>query len=71
MTVKELREVLTGPQDKLEVEVAYVDGTYDITNPSPVLDAFADYVVDEVTCPQPFKYNIFLKQEYVKKEATA
>lgn len=72
MTVKELRPLLFGPEDQLQVEVAWVDDTYDITNQkSPVLETFANYFVDCVTCPQPFKYTIFLKEEYVRKGAKA
>lgn len=67
MTVKELRPLLFGPQDQFEVEIAWQDDTYSITNEkSPVLETFGDYLVDCVTCPHPFKYTIFLKEEYVK-----
>lgn len=67
MTVKELRPVLFGPEDKLEIEIAWEDDVYRVTNEkSPVLEMFGDYLVDCVTCPSPFKYTIFLKQEYVK-----
>lgn len=72
MTVKELRPLLFGPQDQLEVEIAWVDDTYSVTNPeTPVLETFGDYLVDCVTCPKPFKYTIFLREEYVRKVATA
>lgn len=67
MTVKELRPVLFGPEGKFEVEISWMDEQYSITDPStPVMEAFADYLVDCVSCPQPFQYTIFLKQEYVK-----
>lgn len=67
MTVKELRPVLFGPEDKLEIEISWMDDQYSVTDPNtPVLSAFADYLVDCVTSPQPFQYTIFLKQEYVK-----
>lgn len=67
MKVKELQPVLFGPDDKLEIEIAWNDFTYDVTDAqSPVLETFGDYLVDCVTSPNPFKYTIFLKQEYVK-----
>ena len=58
MTVREAREVL-----------AYEDEIYDITEDSPVMEAFASYVVDEIRAASEFKYTIFLKREYVVKEA--
>lgn len=67
MTVRELRPMLYGPSDKLEVAVFYGSEEYDITDPTPVQDAFADYVVDGVTSTESFKYKIHLKQEYVKE----
>lgn len=68
MTVKELRHILTGPQDKFEVQVAWGSDEYNITDEkSPVLATFADYVVEDMTCAQPFQYTIFLKQDYVRE----
>lgn len=69
MTVKEVRKILFGPSDQLTVSVDYNGDEYDITEQSPVSDAFADYMVEDVSCPLPFRYRIHLKQEYVKKEA--
>lgn len=72
MTVKELRPILTGPEDKFEVQVAWEGDEYNITDAkSPVLATFADYEVEDLTCPQPFQYTIFLRREYVRREATA
>lgn len=71
MTVKELRPMLYGPSDNLEVSVLYDGEEYDITDTTPVQAAFADYVVDGVSAPQPFQYKISLKQEYVVKGETA
>lgn len=67
MTVKELRPMLYGPSDNLEVSVLYDGEEYDITDTTPVQAAFADYVVDGVTSTESFKYKIHLKQEYVKE----
>ena len=65
MTVKELRPILTGPQDKFEVQVAWGSDEYNITDEkTPVLATFANYVVENLTCHQPFQYTVFLKQEY-------
>lgn len=70
MTVKEQRAVLFGPADKLSVTVAYESEEYDITEPSPVSEAFANYVVDCVSAHKPFEYCIFLKREYVVEGET-
>ena len=67
MTVKELRPMLYGPSDKLEVAVLYDSEEYDITEPTPVQAAFADYIVDGVTSTESFKYKIHLKREYAKE----
>lgn len=66
MTVRELRPMLIGPSDKLEVSVFYDSEEYDITDPTPVQAAFDDYVVDGVSSTESFRYKIHLKQEYVK-----
>lgn len=71
MTVKELRPMLFGPSDNLEVAVLYDSEEYDITDPTPVQAAFDNYVVDGVSAPEPFKYKILLKQEYVVREVSA
>lgn len=68
MTVREARKALIGPADKFSVEVAYESETYDITEESPVLNTFADYVVESISAPAEFQYTIFLKREYVKEE---
>lgn len=67
MTVKEQRKHLIGPQDKLSITVCYENEEYEITEPSPVLDAFGDYIVEDVSARQPFQYTIFLKRAYLKQ----
>lgn len=69
MTVKELRSVLLGPPEKLNVVVFYDGEEYDITDPSPAQSAFDRYVVEDVSAPGPFQYKIKLKREYLVKEA--
>lgn len=69
MTVKEARAVLFGPPDQLDIVVFFNSEEYDITDPSPAQSAFDDYVVEGVSAPEPFKYKISLKQEYVKEGA--
>lgn len=71
MTVKELRPLLMGPTGDMTIVVFYESEEYDITEPSPAQTAFDDYVVADVSAPKPFQYKISLKQEYVKKGATA
>ena len=68
MTVKELRAVLFGPADKLNIVVFFGGEEYDITSPSPAQEAFDRYVVEDVSAPTPFQYKIELKREYVMKE---
>lgn len=71
MTVKEVRALLVGPANELEVNVNWEGEDFDITEPSPVSEAFANYEVDAITCSQPFKFRLILKQVYVKKEEGA
>lgn len=70
MTVKEILGALKGPSDVFSVHVCYDSDEYDITNPSPVQEAFSDYIVSEVWSPDPHKFNIMLKEVYVKREGT-
>ena len=65
MTVREVRSILFGPEDKKTIEVDYDGEFYDITEPSPVQSAFDQYIVEDVSAPQPFYYCISLKQKYL------
>lgn len=69
MTVKEARPVLFGPPDQLDIVVFFNGEEYDITDTSPAQSAFDDYVIEDISAPQPFKYKIELKREYVKEGA--
>lgn len=66
MTVKEIIGILDGVRDQFTISVWYDSEEYDITDPSPVQDAFADYIVGCVCSTAPHKFSISLKQEYVK-----
>lgn len=66
MTVKEVIGILDGAREQLTISVWYNSEEYDITEPSPVQDAFADYVVEGVCSVKPHEFKISLKQEYVK-----
>lgn len=69
MTVIEILEVLSGPDDKLTAFVEYDGVEYDVTRPSPVRDAFANYVVHDIWVPTPHKFVITPKTELVKRAA--
>lgn len=70
MTVREARAVLFGPSGELNIGVFFGSEEYDITEKSPVRTAFDNYIVEDISAPQPFKYKISLKQEYIMKEET-